>query len=160
MISIDSTIVAALVSAIIAFVILGVSSLVDQPRKLKNRLKIDFLEKQLGAYGALVALINSLQAKSQRTEFLRKQVEYKFTMENPYDYKRLLNLIEKQNYLFSKNIAESWTKFLEKDIHFSLMSNKGNTLGVDLKEMQELAVKEYDELKVQYEKLTNIKLLS
>ena len=164
-ISVDSTIVAAVVSAIISVIILVVSNLVIQPRRLKHSWKVEILEKRLEAYGALNTIIDSMQAKTERQPPTLPDTSksYTFQMENPWDYNRLLALLEKKNYLFSKEISELWLKALKSDKFFSiytaLKGGHGLTL-FDFTEMQEAVKKEYSELKSEYGKATGIKLPS
>lgn len=82
-------------------------------------------------------------------------------MENPFDYNRLLAVVENKNYLLSKEISQLWFNLLEQDKHLSIffaLEKGGGIVGINIKEMQELAKKKYLEIKTQYEKLTGIKL--
>ena len=164
-ISVDSTIVAAVVSATISVAILVVSSFIIQPRRLRHSWKVEYLEKRLEVYGTLNTILDSMQVKTERqpVNLPDESKTYTFQMENPFDYNRLLAILEKKNYLFSKEISELWLKVLKDDKHFSiydsLRGGHGLTLA-DFNDMQERTKKEYSDLKTQYEKLTGIKLPS
>ena len=165
-ISIDPTIVAAGVSAIISFLILGVSSFIIQPRMTKKHWKVENLKKQLEAYGALITIIDSMQVKGERqplTNLPDTSKNFTFQMENPFDYNRLLAIVENKNYLLSKEISQLWLKVLKDDKYFSIydsLTGSRNLTLFDFTEMQQKTKKEYSELKIQYEKLTGIKVSS
>jgi hypothetical protein len=162
-ISVDTTIIATVVSAIISVAILLVSNYFIQPRKLKHNWLVENLEKRLEVYGALITLIDSMQTKTERQPINLPEESKNFTyqMENPFDYNRLLAILEKKNYLFSKEITQLWLKVLKDDKYFSIYESTKGGHGLELadfKDMQGRAKKEYSELKTQYEKLTGIKL--
>lgn len=62
----DSTIIAAVVSAVISVAILLVSNYFIQPRRFRHSLKVENLEKCLEAYGTLITIIDSMLAKGKR----------------------------------------------------------------------------------------------
>ena len=162
-ISLDSTIVAAGVSAIISFLILGVSSFIIQ-RRIKNNWKVENLGKRLEVYGALNTLLDSMRVKNERHGVINLpegSKNFTYQMENPFDYNRLLALLEKKNYLFSKEISGLWLEVLKQDttssVYTSLKGGHGYTL-FDFTEMQKRTKIEYDELKTEYQKLTGITL--
>ena len=162
-ISVDTTIIAAVVSAIISVAVLLVSSYFIQPRKLRHNWMVENLERKLEVYGALITIIDSMQTKTERDppNLSEESKNYTYQMENPFDYNRLLEILEKKNYLFSKEITQLWLKVLKDDKHFSIYESLRGGHGLtlfDFKEMQERAKKEYSELKAQYEKLTGIKI--
>jgi hypothetical protein len=160
----DSTIIAAVVSAIVSVSILLVSNYIIQPGRYKHTLQVENLEKRLEAYGALITIIDSMLAKGKRqltTSSPKARSESPFLMENPYDYNRLLAIIENRNYLLSKEISQLWYKLLEQDQHFSILTalkEGSGVTGINVKEMQDLAKKDYSELKTQYKELTGIRL--
>lgn len=161
---VDTTIIAAVVSAIVSVAVLLVSSYVIQPRRIRQSWSKEHLEKRLAVHGELVTILDSLEAKGRRqgiTGDPQVKKEAPFEMENPSDYNRLLSLIEKQNYLFSQGISQLWFKLLSDDKYHSFFSSSikpNGTLLVDLTELQTVAKKEYAELRKAYETLTGIKL--
>lgn len=162
-ITIDSTIIAVIVSAVISVAILLVSNYFIQPRRLRQNWIVENLEKRLEVYGALITVIDSMQAKRKRfpLDKLPENDRFPFEMETPFDYNRLLAVLEKKNYLLSKEISQLWFKLLTDDVHFKIFSalkKEPLLLSVDFKDIQEKAKKEYSEMKSQYEKLTGIKL--
>lgn len=162
--TIDSTIIAVFVSAIISVAILLVSNYFIQPRRLRRNWMIENLEKRLEVYGTLITIIDSMQAKRQRIspdKIPEERKKFAYEMESPFDYNRLLEVLEKKNYLLSKEISRLWFKVLKEDgtfLIFSSLKKPDFLISVDFKEMQETAKREYSELKTQYEKLTGIKL--
>jgi hypothetical protein len=114
-------------------------------------------------YGSLNTLLDSMLVKAERVpaDLPAKKRGYTFQMENPFDYNRLLAIVERKNYLFSKEISESWFKVLKDDKHFHIFNSlkEGSMLTLaNFSEMQQITKKEYSELKTQYEKLTGIKI--
>jgi hypothetical protein len=156
----DSTIVAALVSAIISLIILAVSNYFIQPRKLRHNWKVENLEKRVEAYSALITLFNSMEAKINRQpiNLPEDSKDYYFQMENPGDYDRLLSLIETKNYLFSKELTTLWYKTLVYDKMFDMhhTSIKGGLTLMNFKDMQKRAKEEYVRLCIDYQRLTGI----
>lgn len=153
----DSTIVAAVVSAVVSFSILVISNFVIQPRRWKQNIRVHNLEKRLEVYGALLTFLKSLRDKNERQPHPGLKEEY--MMENPYDYKRMVGFFERYNYLLSNEISQLWLEFIKSDKYFGLFSSlsKPSTLNFDLSKMEELVEKEYGELKSQYQNLTGIK---
>ena len=104
-----------------------------------------------------------MQAKRQRfpaDKIPEEAKKFAYEMESPFDYNRLLAILEKKKYLFSKEISRLWFKILKENGNFLLFSSlkkPDNLISVDFKEMQEKAKMEYSELKAQYEKLTCVK---
>mgnify|MGYP005856551417 CR=1 FL=1 len=163
-ISVDSTLIAAAVSAIISVAILFVSNYFIQPHRFRLSLKVEYLEKSLHAYGTLITILESMTAKRQRVSSKlnpQKSEEYSHQMENPFDYQRLVDIIEKNKYLFSTAILEKWYKVLEQDkyfhIHTSMKKGSGLLL-VDFRELQNCATREYSDLKIQYQNITGISI--
>lgn len=151
---IDSTIVAAVVSAVVVISVFVISHFLIEPRKWKKNLQVEHLEKRLETYGTLTTIIDSMAEKSKR-----QNSKSPFTMENPYDYKRLLSIMENKNYLLSEKLSKSWLKLIRADKYFSLYNSlqKGKGLtGADFTEMQQIAKEEYKELKEKYRKATDI----
>jgi hypothetical protein len=163
---VSSTLIAAGVSAIVSLAVLFASNYYFQPHKFKQSLKVENLEKSLQAYGTLITILGSMQAKRERISsklISEEKKEYSHQMENPFDYKRLVEVMEKKNYLFSQELSEKWFKLLKKDVYFHIYSSLTDGRGLllaDFRELQETAEKEYSELKTKYEQLTGIKLLS
>jgi hypothetical protein len=160
-ISSDSTIVAAVVSAIISVSILLVSSYIIQPRRIRQSWNKENLEKQLAVYGALTTMLDTFHAKSTRQPTNDPKVleVNPFEMDIPYDSERLSALIENKSYLFSKEISELWFKRVGNDKFNDLSPNaRLPTILLDLTELQTCANKEYAALKIEYTRLTGIKL--
>ena len=163
-ISVDTTIIAVVVSAIISFLILGVSSFIIQPRMTKKHWKVENLKNRLEVYGTLITIIDSMQVKGERqplTNLPDTSKNFTFQMENPFDYNRLLAIVENKNYLLSKEISELWLKVLKDDKFNSIydsLQGRGYPTLFDFTEMQQKTKKEYSQLKSQYERLTSVKL--
>jgi len=158
--SVDSTITAAVVSAVVSVAILVVSEFIIQPLRWKRSVKADYLEKKLETYGALVTIIDSMAEKSKRRT---PNPDQSFTMENPYDYLRLQSIFEKRNYLLSKPISQLWLEFIRQDTYFhnfTALKEKSGLLRADFRKMQELAKKEYNEIRAQYGRLTSVEMQS
>ena len=155
----DSTIVAAIVSAVISFLVLIISNFVIQPRRWKQNIAVRNVEKRLEVYGSLLTILKSLAEKGKRQH---KEGDVKmYRMENPYDYRRMVGLFERYNYLLSSAVSQSWLDFISSDTFFQVFSSmeKGERLlSVDLSKMEKLVEAEYEELKAQYHSLTGMKL--
>jgi hypothetical protein len=159
----DSTIVAVVVSAIISVSILLVSSYIIQPKRIRKSWYVEHLGKRLEVYGALITMLDSMKAKANGHPLAVQKImeENPYIMENPFDYERLLKIMQNKNYLLSKEISQLWFKRLKDDKYNVLSSSSSKTdrpLFVDFREIHERAKKEYSELKAEYEVLTSIKL--
>jgi hypothetical protein len=124
----------------------------------KRNVKADYLEKRLETYGALVTIIDSMAEKNKRQS---PNPDQSFTMENPYDYLRLQSLFEKRNYLLSRPLSQLWLEFIRQDTYFAnftALKEKSGLLGADFRKMQELAKKEYNEIRRQYGRLTDVEM--
>jgi hypothetical protein len=151
---IDSTIIAAVVSTAVSIAVFVISDLLIQPRRWKKNLQVENLEKRLETYGALLTIIDSMAEKSKR-----HGSKAPFTMENPFDYEKILAIVENKSYLLSEKLSQSWLKLILKDKYFSLYNSlkKGEGLtGANFGEMQKIAKQEYEELKEKYCELTGI----
>ena len=161
--TVDSTILAAAVSALVSLLILGISSFYIQPRRIRHSWAIEHLQRRLEVYGALNTLLESMQAKNERSPINLPEISknYTYRMENPFDYKRMVQLLEKKNYLLSKEVSNSWLEVLKQDktcsIYTSLRGGHGDT-NFDFTEMHKRVKIEYAEIKKQFENETGIKL--
>jgi len=157
---VDSTIIAATVSAIVAFVILVISNFLIHPRRWKRNLKVKTLERRLEVYGALLTILDSMAEKAKRQA--KEEEKYEpHTMENPYDYYRLSKIFERENYLLSDKLSQLWLQFIQRDTYFAVyrpIKEGHGLLDANFTDMHALVRKEYAELKQQYKKITGIQL--
>lgn len=165
----NPVIIAAFISAFVSLAILGIEKLVLTPRERKKNLELRHLEKRIGAYGQLVALLRGARSKGEAVADLSKpahaagwthQLEY-------HDVRTLDYLFGRKASLFSEKILGIWFDLLRKDKkhlfdmirHRESVSGLGRPMWVqDLGEMQQVAESEYQELLSQWEKLAGIKL--
>lgn len=88
-----------------------------------------------------------MQAKRQRIpadKIPEEKKKFAYDMESPFDYNRLLAVLEKKNYLLSKEISRLWFEVLKEDgsfLIFSSLKKPEFLIAVDFKEMQETAKK-------------------
>lgn len=157
---VDSTIIAATVSAIVAFVILVISNFLIFPRRWKRNLKVKNLERRLEVYGALLTILDSMAEKAKRQAKGGEKYE-PHTMENPFDYHRLLKIFERENYLLSDKLSQLWLQFIQRDTYFAVyrsLKEGHGLLDANFADMHTLVREEYAELKQQYKKITGIRL--
>jgi len=179
-VTLDSTEVAALVSAVVAFIILIADRLFIEPRKWKSRYKIQSLEKKLEVHGWLISVLKGCQEKEKRqggappgeTHLLESS-----------DIINLEKIFGSKAYLLSDKLKETWYDLQAKDTYFEMMRVRTaeveqqqpvnlrptttmpastmqlppirhDIIGADLTEMQTQAESDLTKLQDEYDKLT------
>ena len=165
----NPSIMAAVVSAIVAFAVLGIDKLVLTPRAHKRSYELGHLERRLYAYAHLVSLLRSSRKKGEALAELSKPIqasERRHVLEI-HDIKALDFLFGEQAHLFSDEMLSLWFAVLRRDKYRILdQIREKRTLGEsaprlvpdDLSEMEQVAELEYKELVARWEGLAGIKL--
>lgn len=165
----NPSIMAAVVSAIVAFAVLGIDKLVLTPRARRRSYELGHLEKRLYAYGHLVALLRASRKKGEALAELSKSIqasERRHVLEI-HDIKALDLLFGEQAHLFSDEVLSLWFAVLRRDKYRILdQIREKRILGEsvprlvpdDLSEMERVAGLEYKELVARWEGLAGIKL--
>lgn len=154
----NPVIIAAIVSALVAFFILYIREFWVEPRRWKVNLELHHLEEKLEAYGSLVTILKSALEKGKRQT---KEKEAIWCLESPYDSDRMQEIFEKHDYLLSPALRQRWLEMLREDKYFHLFSAKSKEamlIEFDLAEMQRIAEMEYEALKKSYAKKAGIQI--
>jgi len=154
---IDSTLLAALVSAVVAFIILTLDRFLIEPRKWRSRYEIRALEKALETHNWLVSVLKVCQQKAKR------QTERKFShVLEREDILNLEEIFERKAWLISEELRQTWYDLQGKDTYFEMMSVKSRErklTAADLTKMQEQAQSDSAQLQSRYRELTGFRLV-
>jgi hypothetical protein len=122
---IDSTLWAALVSAIVAIVILGIDRYWIEPRKWSSRFEIKSLERQLEALQWLLSVLAACKEKAGRIPTRQGQPERGYThLLESDDVQKLEDIFEKKASLLSRQLKQTWYDLQREDTSFLLDSTK------------------------------------
>lgn len=167
----NPSIVAATISAVVAFAILGIDRFVLTPRANRRRYALTHLERRLDVYGHLVALLKGARKKGDALGEISAPTKargYKHVLEI-HDITALDRLFGEEARFFSNRILDSWLGILARDKYRILDSirekreigaNAVRLVPEDLSEMQQIAESEFDEIFEQWQKLARIDLKS
>ena len=159
-ISADSTVWAAAVSAVVAFLILAIDRLWIEPRKWRSRYQVKSLEAAIEIHEWLVSVLKACREKAERTP--QRPDKPPHLLESD-DIRKLEDILEKKAYLLSKKLKQTWYEAHRKDKTFLLDGVKHRdrdfrVLSIDLAEMQKQAETDLSELQSRYEKMTKLSL--
>jgi hypothetical protein len=178
--TIDSTLLAALISAVVAFIVLSADRFVIEPRKWRSRYEIRTLEKAIQVHAWLLSVLKGCREKAQR------QAEKR---ENPpphllesADIWKLDDIFERNAYLLSSELKGTWYEMQKRDQYFELARvrhrdvdrpppvetlgggrvefspTRHEAIADDLTEMEKQAVADLKRLQTKYGKLTRLRI--
>jgi len=116
-VTLDSTEAAALVSAVVAFIILILDRLLIEPRKWKLRYKIQSLEKRLEVHGWLISVLKGCQEKAKRQGGAPGETH----LLESIDIINLEKIFGNKAYLLSDELKKTWYDLQAKDAYFEMM---------------------------------------
>jgi hypothetical protein len=143
------TLTAAVVSAVVAFAILGLDRFLIEPRKWRVRYVVRQLEKSVQVHGWLVSVLRACQEKAKRTPEVEAKLPHLLESD---DVRKLEDIFEKNAYSLSKELKQTWYDAQRKDTTFLFDAVKHRdkigaptifgsvehrVVSVDLTEMQE-----------------------
>jgi hypothetical protein len=174
-ITVDSTLLSALISAVVAFIIVTADRFFFEARTWHKRYEIRWLEKQIQIHEWLLTILNACREKAKR------QAE-KSTNRPPHllesaDIGKLENIFEKNAYLLGDSLRKTWLALQGRDQYFELARVRNRDVDVvppletpqgpmqfpptkheavfdDLTEMEKQAETDLACLRLRYRKLT------
>ena len=154
--SLDSVIIAAVISAVITGVIIIYKEHKLEPTKWKKDARLALIEKRLQVYGNLISFLTSAKIRGDNwgTDSRHSLVHGKDTTE-------FQQIFRKYYHLFSPKLNNEYLKAVKADKHFRLGSKpkeephiSSNDISFDLSSMHELSEKDYSSILTEYEKMT------
>jgi len=159
---IDSAIIAAVISAVIAIGFLFIREYIIEPKKWKKDVKKETLLKQIEAYGKILSFLDDAEAR--RKAWTRKDVSQ---VTDNHTHLFLLpgheiqfNKIFRDNLAYlSNDIIDFHKTFIELDTNFDFGEKKWKDQsswfqGVDLGDMHSLIHTQFNKLREDYQKMT------
>lgn len=163
----DPTLVSAVISALVAFAILGIDRFILTPRARKTSYELRELEKRIDAYGSLVALLKGTKKKGEamgeRSSVVRSGGLTHLLEAD--DIKSLRILFQRKTRFFSSKLLDLWFRLIEEDKYQRMgrimqgAVNEGSRelFAHNLSEMQEVAELEYEKLKARWEDIAGVR---
>jgi len=152
--SIDTTIYSALISAVVAFIILALSKFLIEPRQWRSRYEIRSLEKALEVHGSLIAVLDGCHGKALLAN-VHATAQYRV---DSHDIRELETIFERKSYLLSEALREQWSNLHLSQSHFgALKAGTYASLDLPLKDMRDLAETDFKAYSERYAKLTSFK---
>jgi hypothetical protein len=145
------TLTAAIVSAVVAFAILGLDRFLIEPRKWRVRYVVRQLEKSVQLHAWLVSVLRACQEKAKRTPDVEAKLPHLLESD---DVRKLEDIFEKNAYFLSSELKQTWYDAQRKDTTFLfdavkhrdkigaptvLGSMEHRVVSIDLTEMQNRA---------------------
>jgi len=162
----NPSIVAAIISAVVSFMILGMDKLFLAPKARRESYELAELEKRISAYRQLIALLRlsaSQAAAIKGTQLPRDKPLY-YLEKN--DVEAVDLLFRTYARLLSQEIAEKWFKAIRDDASLATLrigeqqsdrSVVGRSVICDLNEVYKMADLELKELVTRWQALARIK---
>jgi len=177
---VDPTLVAAVVSAIVAFAILGLDRFFIEPRKWVKRYQTTVVEQSIEVHCWLISVFKACRQKAKRQEEKRTKPIQPHLLESA-DIWKLEEILEKKAYLLSDALKSKWYDLQRQDQFFEMMrvryreerkfptfktphgemempAMKHEVISVDLTEMEKQAEDDLAALQDRYERLTGFRL--
>ena len=109
------TLTAAVVSAVVAFAILGLDRFLIEPRKWRVRYVVRQLEKSIQVHAWLLSILRACQEKAKRTPEVEAKLPHLLESD---DVRKLEDIFEKNAYSLSKELKQTWYDAQRKDTTF------------------------------------------
>jgi len=176
---VDPTLLAAVVSAIVAFAVLGLDKFFIEPRKWLKRYQTRVWEESIELHYWLISILSACKEKGKRQEENRvKPIQH---LLESADIWKLEEIFEKKTYLLSDALRSKWYDLQKQDQFFEMMrvryrdedrfpsfktpqgemeipAMKHELLSVDLTDMEKQAKDDLVRLQDRYERLTGFRL--
>jgi hypothetical protein len=177
---VDPTFLAAVVSAIVAFAVLGLDKFFIEPRKWLKRYQIRVDEKAIGLHWWLISILKACREKAMR------QIEEGSKPVQPHllesvDIWKLEEIFEKKAYLLSDALKRKWYDLQRQDKFFELIrvryrdedrfptvktpqgelqvpSMRHEVIAIDLTSMEKQAEEDLASFQGRHERLTGFRL--
>lgn len=183
---IDPTLVAAIVSAIVAFAVLGLDRLFIEPRKWLRRYETRMDERAIALHCWLISILKACREKAKRQEEQRSKPSEPHLLESA-DIWKLEEIFEKKSYLLSDALKRKWYDLQRKDEFFEMIrvrhreeykfpllktpqgellgefqgpTMRHEVVGADLTDMEKQAEDDLAALQDRYERLAGFRLTS
>jgi hypothetical protein len=178
---VDPTLLAAVVSALVAFAVLGLDKFFIEPRKWLKRYQIRVVEKAIGLHWWLISILKACREKAMR------QIEEGSKPAQPHllesaDIWKFEEIFEKKSYLLSDALKSKWYGLQRQDKFFELIrvryrdqdkfptvktpqgemempAMRHEVISVDLMDMEKQAENDLANLQDRYQRLTGFRLL-
>jgi hypothetical protein len=168
---VDTTIVAAFVSAVVAIIILAIDRFWIEPRRWQSRYEVRLLERRVKTHAWLVSVLEASKAKAKRVP----------TSKVPYllegdDVRKLEDIFERKAYLLSDQLRQAWYDLQVRDTTFlmdktkhrdtmgtgipelGLLPSRYQVFSIDLSAMHHQAGADLAELRSHYKETAKVKL--
>src|SRR5438094_512415 len=145
----DSALIAAVVSVGISVIMYIIAEKKIEPRKWRKNIELSMLEKQLEIYGTVTTLLQAMKQKAKREGISRESTVQHHLMELPDDIYKLEEVFEKERYLLSQQLIDTYLTLVNKDTSFMIHNSKHRKesnpdfMFANLDEMQQIAESEY-----------------
>jgi hypothetical protein len=177
---VDPTLLAAVVSAIVAFAVLGLDKFFIEPRKWLNRYHTRVDEEAIGVHSWLISILKACREKAKRQIKEGSKPAQPHLLESA-DIWKLEEIFEKKAYLLSDALKRTWYDLQKHDkslelthvryrdevmlptiktptIDFHSPPMRYNVIAVDLTSMEKQAEDDLASLQGRYERMTGFRL--
>ena len=117
-VTIDSTLLSAIIAATVAFIILTVDRLVIEPKTWHRRYEIRWLEKQIQVHEWLLTILYACREKAKRQA--EKRTNPLPHLLESADIGKLEVIFEKNAYLLGDKLRTTWYDLQGRDTYFEL----------------------------------------
>lgn len=152
--SLNPNLLSALIAAVVAFIVLLLDKLFIEPRKWKKRYEIRTLERALEVHGSLITILRECHQRAL-LQNVSANAQYNVNLADLY---ALQSIFQRKSYLLSQQLRTQWENLQGSQSHLpELMEAQVASLNLPLREMRELAERDFEAYSKRYAKLTDFK---
>ncbi|HEV8405553.1 MAG TPA: hypothetical protein VGQ13_06575 [Nitrososphaera sp.] len=147
--SLEPVIVAAIVSAVVALAILGFREGYLEPKRTRDKINRETLEKKVAAYGTILTLLETFEKRARERPL---QISHLFSLHD--EFPGIQRAIGRSRHLLSDKLSKTWVNAAAKFTFEITLTIGGQTyVYEDLRDLQTIVTEEFVELKKRYDEL-------